>query len=105
MPKRKYSSASSSMKRRKSSFRSYRIPRKDFRIARKALTVATQVKKMVNKTIENKHCDVKASATVSTAGVTYYNFLKVQQGVQDDSDVNAGSYNARIGNSITFLFF
>jgi len=75
--------------------------------ARKALNMAKSVKKMVNKTIENKQVSaLRPSIFVTSAG---YNAITVgdtiqptmRQGVEDGSQTVGSS--SRIGNSITLM--
>lgn len=78
-----------------------RRPRTDFAISRKALRVANNVKKMVNKTIENKQINNKLTSTAVTSGWSNFSgFFGVIQGTSDGSV--AGSA-ARIGNSVTLM--
>ena len=72
--------------------------------ANKALREVKQLKKLVNKTLENKHCDfVTTNLSVSTSPLYGYSFLRLKQGTQDDSNVNSADYDARIGNSVTLM--
>lgn len=69
--------------------------------AKKALTMAKQVKKMVYKTIEKKTVDYSAvSQSVSTGGFFISNMFKTQQG---DEDGGSSNPNARTGNSVTLM--
>jgi hypothetical protein len=104
MPKRKFSS--STMKN--ATAYAYRKRRRRVRsTARKALTMVKEVKKMVNKTIENKQVSaLRPSIFVTNAG---YNAITVgdtiqptmRQGVEDGSQTVGSS--SRIGNSITLM--
>ncbi len=104
MPKRKFSSTTM----KNASTYAYRKRRRRVRsTARKALNMAQQVKKMVNKTIENKQVNfVKAATFVSTTGydaVITGDLIQpfLSQGAQDGTTTSASA--ARIGNSITLM--
>jgi len=100
MPKRKRvripASARRSMNRRMSRPRG---------TAKKALSIAQQVRRLVNKTIENKQTEiVSVNNNISTSPTYYYSFAgKCKQGTNDSADQNAGSLSSRVGNSITML--
>lgn len=99
MVKRKYPvTGPKSYKRRKVYGRR---PRTNFAISRKALRVANTVKKMVNKTIENKQINNKKTATALSSGWdTSSGFFGLLQGT---SDGNLPGSAARIGNSVTLM--
>ena len=70
-------------------------------IARKALSMAKQTKKMVNKTMENKQVNYAATnQSITSAGYATGSFLRTSSGSQDG---DALGDPARIGNSITLL--
>ena len=70
-------------------------------IARKALTMAKQTKKMVNKTIENKQVNYyQLNQNITSTGIQVGNFLSTQVGAEDGTTLGS---SARIGNSITLL--
>lgn len=68
--------------------------------AKRALSMAKQVKRLVNKTIENKQISWKQSTTVSTAGYRNYGFITIAQGVTDGDGQGSA---ARIGNKVTLM--
>lgn len=78
-----------------------RSKRKQKSVASKALALAKENKKMINKTIENKQINYdNVDLAVSSAGVVDNSFLKVTQGAGDG---DAQSSTARIGNSVTLM--
>jgi len=75
--------------------------RKGRSTASKALALAKQNKKMINKTIENKQINYdNIELAVSSAGVVDNSFLQVKQGAADG---DAQSSLARIGNQALTL--
>lgn len=69
--------------------------------ARKALNMAKEVKKMVNKTIENKQVNyTNTNLAITSSGVNDNQFLQTTQGVGDGTGVPSAS---RIGNSVTLM--
>lgn len=75
--------------------------RKGRSTASKALALAKENKKMINKTIENKQINYdNIELAVSSAGVVDNSFLKVVQGTGDG---DAQSSAARIGNQVTLM--
>lgn len=69
--------------------------------ARKALAIAKQNKKFINKTIENKQINYdNIELDVDSGGVVDNSFLKVAQGTKDG---DAQSSTARVGNSVTLM--
>lgn len=75
--------------------------RKGVSTAKRALTMAKQVKKMVNKTIERRTVDWSSvENAVSTAGWSTNNLFAVTQGNTDGGNYPA---TARAGNSVTLM--
>jgi len=70
--------------------------------ASKALAIAKQNKKFINKTIENKQTNyAQLPVQVSSGGFASAGFFGVLQGAGDGTD--SGSSNARVGNSVTLM--
>lgn len=93
MPKRKYVQVGKTafVKRRRASVST----------AKKALNMAKQVKKMVNKTIENKQVNyVDTNRSITTASYNTGGFLSTSVGAEDGTTLGSA---ARIGNSITLM--
>ncbi len=69
--------------------------------ANKALKEVKQLKKLVNKTIENKQVNYSITSTsISSSGYATRNFLQLATGAEDGN--NYGD-SARVGNSITLM--
>ena len=69
--------------------------------ANKALKEVKQLKKLVNKTIENKQVNYSITATsISSSGYATRNFISLAAGAEDGN--NYGD-SARVGNSITLM--
>lgn len=102
MPKRKYSGISGpkSYKKRRAARTIQRAFRKKS-TARRALSLAKQVKKLVTKTIEKRTVDYSSVGnSISTAPWTNTNFFAVKQGNTDGGGWPAES---RAGNAVTLL--
>jgi len=99
MPKRKFQGTLRRFIKRK------RFKGRTMGTARKALSVAREVKRLVTKTIENKQTEiVSTNNNISTSPTYYYGFAaKCQQGTSDSADQNSGSLSSRVGNSITLM--
>lgn len=70
--------------------------------ASKALAIAKQNKKFINKTIENKQVNyAQLPVQVSSGGFASAGFFGVLQGAGDGTD--SGSSNGRVGNSVTLM--
>lgn len=70
--------------------------------ASKALAIAKQNKKFINKTIENKQVNyAQLPVQISSGGFASAGFFGVLQGAGDGTD--SGSTNARVGNSVTLM--
>lgn len=70
-------------------------------IARKALTMAKQTKKMVNKTIETKQVNYQQNATtLTTGGFAGGSFMQLSTGAEDGTALGSA---ARVGNTVTLL--
>lgn len=70
-------------------------------IARKALTMAKQTKKLVNKTMENYQVNYhNTNLAITSGGVNDNQFLRVTQGTADGTGVPSA---ARKGNQITLM--
>jgi len=90
---------SKSVMKRRSGYKRY--SRKQNK-ASKALAIAKQNKKFINKTIENKQTNyAQLPIQVSSGGFASAGFFGVLQGAGDGTD--SGSSNARIGNSVTLM--
>lgn len=84
--------------KRRSRLRRYQKKNK----ASKALAIAKQNKKFINKTIENKQVNyAQLPIQVSSGGFASAGFFGVLQGAGDGTD--SGSSNARVGNSVTLM--
>lgn len=78
-----------------------RVRRTDFSISRKALRVANNVKKLVNKTIENKQVNYNnTNLAITSSGVNDNQFLQCTQGTSDGTISGSAS---RVGNSVTLM--
>jgi len=76
-------------------------PRKKKSTAKKALAIAKQNKKFIQKTLENKQINYdNKNLAISSSGVVDNSFLQVVQGAGDGTTQGGA---ARIGNSVTLM--
>lgn len=79
----------------------FRIPKTVAKKAKKALAIAKENKKFIQKTIENKQVNYyQLNQNITSGGLGVGNFLSTQTGAEDGSSLGSSS---RVGNSITLL--